>query len=525
MLMPIVTIRNATGPGDDAAQGVRRSLPTVGQRAEAVQKILEALSSHLSGEHVLSRDAVARLIDDLSRLLKSTLLPQDKGSAVARHLMAFIESLPAPERLAVEKELSRNPIQRLAAAALEAGTVPSAKSRAAPPLPAERPVVRSLPLSASAPLQNPATPAPKSIEAALLQAMLKRTFDADGEAAAIEPAIEDRTEAGPDAARADTRKAENAGLSRLVPTETRNPAAAEAARAPIQDGTTETVHRPLPGEDDAGAPRAPAEKTGQAAAPAAGGDTSASDAPAEAEAKSDQARRGGAERAREEGRHGLNSDGTYGPPRARGEGDRQQARPAATRNETVATSRALSDAIKALATDGPGDLHKPTVGVRSEPPESLGDARLPSPDLSAPAQPRDAAFRPRNTMTGAEPSADPAAADPPDAPEPGSVSNAQRPRQAAEDPSMQQAIALLVDSGLPKEIIPFALVPYPPAQAEAESDDREQEPQDENNEDAEAGAEDGGEGEEARQRGEDDPPEEPDAADPYDLYRKLGGLG
>ncbi|ASY65007.1 hypothetical protein SJ05684_c35930 [Sinorhizobium sojae CCBAU 05684] len=523
--MPIVTIRNATGPGDDAAQGVRRSLPAVGQRTETVQKIVDALARHLSGEQVLSRDAVARLIDDLSRLLKSTLLPQDKGRAVARHLMAFIESLPAPERLSVEKELSRNPIQRLAAAAREAGTVPPAKPGAAPPLPAERPVFRNLPLSASAPLQNPAALAPTSADAAMLQAMLKRAFDADGEAAAIEPAIDDRPEARPDAARADTRKAENVGESRQAPTETRNPAAAEAAPTPFEDGTIETAHRTLPGEAEAGAPRASAQKSEQAAVPAAG-DTSGSDPPAEGEANSDQVRRGGAERAPEEGPDGLDSDGTYGPPRAKGEGDRQQARQAATRNETAAASRTLGDAIKALAADGPGDLHKPTMGVRSEPPEALGDVRLSSRDLSAPVQPRDAAFRPRSTMTGAEPSADPAAADPPDAPEPGSVSNTQRPRQAAEDPSMQQAIALLVDSGLPKEIIPFALVPYPPAQPEAESDDREQEPQDENNEDAEAGAEDGGEGEEARQRGEDDPLEEElDAADPYDLYRKLGGLG
>ncbi|OHV73075.1 hypothetical protein [Ensifer sp. LCM 4579] len=515
MPMPIVTIRNATGPGDDAAQGVRRSLPSMGPRAEAVQKILDALARHLSGEQVLSSDAVARLIDDLSRLLKSTLLPQDRGLAATRQLLAFIESLPAPERLAVERELSRNPLQRLAAAVREAASVPPAEFGAVPPLPAERPAIRSLPLSASAPLQNPAAPASTSADAALLQAMLKRTFGPDGEAGGTDPAIEDRPEGKPDAARVGP-KPENAGESRRAPVETHGP-------APLEDGSTETVHRILPRDADSSAPRATAERAGQTPA-APGGDAPVSDARGKAGAKTEQARHSGAEREPEEGSEGPDSDGTYGPQRARGEGDRQQARPAAARNETAAPSRALGDAVKALVTESPGDLHKPAVGERSEAPGSPSDRRQPSRDLPAPAPARDTAIRSRNTMAGGEPSVDPAAADRPDPPARDSAAIQQHPRQAPEDRSTQQAIAFLVDSGLPKEVIPFALVPFPPAQAEAENDEPERELQDESDEDGEAGAEDGGEGD-ARRHGEDGPSEEPDAADPYDLYRKLGGLG
>ncbi|MCG5478543.1 MAG: hypothetical protein KK478_05650 [Ensifer alkalisoli] len=512
MPMPIVTIRNATGPGDDA-QGVRRSLPSVGPRAVAVQKILDALAHHLSGDQVVSSDAVARLTDDLSRLLKSSFLPQDRELAAARRLVAFIESLPAPERLAVERELSRNPLQRLAAAAREAASVPPAEPGAVPPLPAERPAIRSLPLSAP-PLQNPAAPA-STADAALLQAMLKRTFGADGEAGGTDPAIEDRPELRPDAARAGSPKPENAGESRRAPVETHSP-------APLEDGPTETVHRILPGDADSSAPRAPPEKAGQTPA-ASGGDTPVSDARRKADAKTEQARHGGADREPEEGPAGPDSDGTYGPPRARGEGERQQARPAAARNGTAAPSRALGDAVNALAGESPADLHKPAVGARSESPGSPGDRRHPSADLPTQEPARDSAIRSRSTMAGGEPSVDPDAMDRNDPPSRDGAAIQQRPLQAPDDPSTQQAIALLVDSGLPKEVIPFALVPFPPTQAEAENDKPEREPQDESDENAEAGAEDGGEGD-ARQHGEDDPSEEPDA-DPYDLYRKLGGLG
>ncbi|MEY9561533.1 hypothetical protein [Sinorhizobium fredii] len=68
MPIPIGTIRNASTPGDDIVQAVRRVLPPAGQRAEAIQKLLDMLGRHLSGKEVLPRDALVRLIEDLALL-------------------------------------------------------------------------------------------------------------------------------------------------------------------------------------------------------------------------------------------------------------------------------------------------------------------------------------------------------------------------------------------------------------------------------------------------------------------------
>ncbi|WP_370073513.1 hypothetical protein [Sinorhizobium fredii] len=105
MPIPIGTIRNASTPGDDIVQAVRRVLPPAGQRAEAIQKLLDMLGRHLSGKEVLPRDALVRLIEDLARVLKFPPLPQETGRAFVRRLVEVVEALPLPERLAIERQL------------------------------------------------------------------------------------------------------------------------------------------------------------------------------------------------------------------------------------------------------------------------------------------------------------------------------------------------------------------------------------------------------------------------------------
>lgn len=496
--MPIVTIRNATGPGD-AAQSLRQALTPAGQRAETIQKIVDALGRHLSGQEALSRDALVRLIDDLSKLLKSSALPPENGRALARRLMEVFDSLPAPERLAIERELAgRSPAQRIAA------TDRPSTATAAPA--AERTTVRSLPLPAPLP-QYPVARVPASGDMALLQATLRKTFGGDDEAGQIgqAPGDEPAPEAGirPDAARAESA----ADRSTRPPTDGGKRAPSETLPGTAGDGAAEAeaAQRPLPQASRAAAPSPPA---------AAGSDArgaSLAEAAAAKPAETEAAMEDGVDAAADE----PDADGTYRPARAKGENGRQQARPAALLRAS------LADAMTVLASDRSGVAEKAAATGRPAAPERADNAPQPTPEHALADRPRDTALRPRNAMAGAQPLADPPATETPDAPAPSGASLQQQSRPAGDEPPLQQAIALLTESGLLKELVPFALVPYPPAEAEAEGGHEEEPPQDSRDED-EAGADDGDDEHAGR---DDDTPEEPEAADAYDLYRKLSGLG
>lgn len=499
--MPLVTIRNATGPSEDAASGIRRPLLPAGQRAEAIQKILDALGRHLSGEAVLSRDALVELIEDFSRLLKSSALPQENGRAVARRLIAFIESLPVPERLAIERELGGRG-------------------------PAPRTAIRNLPLQMPVSAQIFSAQAAPSADVALLQATLRKTFGAEEAATQVDQTIKDGPESEPATkTRTDASRTSDAGDGRpRAPAGARDPATPEIAPNPAEGGTAEAeaAQQTLPKAHES-APRAEAAKAGPSPA-APGGETFR--AVATTEATSKKADRTSGEIGTEEGADGWDSDGTYGLPRAKAASDRQQARPAAARREAASLpARALADIVKSLASDG---LTPPERAAESGRPTVPKEASLPTPpDPASPDQARNAALRARDAASGAHPSTDPAAAEPVDSPAPGSTPVIQqRTRQAGEDPAIQQAIALLVESGLPKEVIPFALVPYPAQEdMENDSDDKERQPREDGEDGAEAGLENGEGKKEQHSQSDGDAPAEPEAADAYDLYRKLGDLG
>lgn len=523
MLMPIVATRNAAGPGDDAVQNIRRSPVPVSKRAEAIQKILDALGRHLSGREILSSDALLRLIEDLSRLLRSPVLPQQPERDVARRLLKVLELLPAPERQMLARELDgHRPAQRIQPPirALQQ-TVGAASSQ-----PAAHSASRSLVLQAPMAPQSSAAQTSASGDVALLQAMLEKTCGAGGEAARAAQTLDETAQAEPQAEPdatppGDAAKASNPGEGRIRPGDTRNQAPTGFPSGPAVPSAAESeaAERILPKADDA--PHSPEQTVLRAPA---GGDAFTSRVPTQAEApKPDQILDDAETPSRCDVGSGdeLDADGTYGPPRAREENTRQPARPDPMRGETVSPARAIVDAVKLLANTGLIVAAK--AGGRPEATEHVGNA---VPELPTPEHARDVAMRQRNISAGHEASSDLAAAELPEASTPGGSPSQARTQHSGEDPAMQQALALLVENGLPRGIISLALLPYPPAETEAEDGgdspgESDGEPKDDGDEEAEAGPEDDKEEQEKRSEADG----EPDASDAYALYRKLGDLG
>ena len=64
-LPAFIAIRTAVGTAEETTQGLRRPLPAT-ERSEAIRKIVDALTRHLSGREVLSKDALVKLVEDLA---------------------------------------------------------------------------------------------------------------------------------------------------------------------------------------------------------------------------------------------------------------------------------------------------------------------------------------------------------------------------------------------------------------------------------------------------------------------------
>lgn len=78
-----------------------------GHQSEAVLKILETLNRHLLGSEPLPKDALIRLLDTLSKILKFPPLPQETLRDFSKRLAVFIETLPPAARAALEKQLGQ----------------------------------------------------------------------------------------------------------------------------------------------------------------------------------------------------------------------------------------------------------------------------------------------------------------------------------------------------------------------------------------------------------------------------------
>ncbi|TCN36067.1 hypothetical protein [Sinorhizobium americanum] len=521
MPIPIGTIRNASTPGDDLVQAVRRVLPPAGQCAEAIQKLLDILGRHLSGKEILPREALVRLVEDLARVLKFPPLPQEGGGAFVRRLVEVVESLPLPERQAIERQLGGGSLARRLAALTQSG--PSTGfANPTTPLPAGHTGIRNLPLPLSAAPHLASAPTPQPNDLALLQAMLRKTYGAD-DGASAEPVLEEMPQAAETGAPARTaqqalapaaRSPSNGVSAAPAPAAVATDEGVELAEA-IETASAEALESATAPTDDLLLVRSEGDEVG--------GQRQAAELPDDgAEQISGEAEPAGAQGSAGE-EEGFETDGTYAPTRAKGNDARPPAQAAAPPG--TVPEAALADAAEALlqrsldlpymvAEDGraPVSSDGGREAVSTRPAPDLPE-RLPE------ASPLDSAAE------DAQPISEPVAAEKPEAAPRGSAA-VQRQAPAGEDVAMQQTIALLVESGLP-EIIPFAMVPYLPAKEEVDDEDEStaRHPGDDGEGDGSGkdGREEASGGQDPEGDGDDTPDAE--ASDAYDLYKKLGDLG
>ncbi|MCA1438699.1 hypothetical protein I6F07_00430 [Ensifer sp. IC4062] len=539
-MLPILTIRNAVGPGDETTLQIRHTALPSGQRAEAIQKILDALSRHLSGKEVLSRDALVRLMEDLARILRFPPLPQEGGRDFVKRLIAFLQSLPMPERLLLERQLGgRSLAHRLSVlTATPTGhperTAPAGTNAALPQSQA-REAIRNLPVQTAAPPQFAAIKASASSDVALLQSILKKTFGAGEEGDPAEATFEEaRDEVPADSKRSDTARTTDARAQR---TRVSVPPDMEPA-APVAGGTKQGEIAEAVAALPESQPEGEVTTTGNMAGETGGSDASPSDPvfpaapegsePTAREAKAALAEHGPAEAADD----GLDVDGTYGRPAPDLEGDGHGTRPAGPRGEPSGqAARFSAEAVKAIIREG---VALPEILAENE---KLAVSKIEETSEQVTATPleTDAAehlpfTRSRYETTGTAPMSDPESADEPEQTAALRSANPAKAPNPGDDPTIQQTITRLVQNGLPREAIPFAIVPYLPAKTDSEdatqrADRQEWASDGENN----GGAEAEGEGDretsakESSDGGEEEG-DEPDS-DAYDLYRKLGGLG
>jgi hypothetical protein len=135
MLTPILTVKTSAVTAQAAAvvetttpktQPLVVPLRISGTQSEAVLKILETLNRHLIGSEPLPKDALIRLLDTLARTLKFPPLPQESLRDFTRRLAVYLETLPPPARLALEKQLGQRDLAvslRILAEALKGAAI------------------------------------------------------------------------------------------------------------------------------------------------------------------------------------------------------------------------------------------------------------------------------------------------------------------------------------------------------------------------------------------------------------------
>lgn len=516
-------IRTAVGTAEETTQDLRRSLPA-GERGEAIRKILDALARHLSGKEVLSKDALVRLVEDLALILKFPPLPRETGRAFIRRLTGFIEALPMPERLLLEKHLaSRNLAQRITVA------VPIAADRRGA-MPPDRTPLRSLPLPAHVPAALRGAKIPVPIDLTLLQAMLKKTYgggdmeDGRAETASKGAAREAAQEADPAEPQRSPKTPANAPpVPRVAEVAVRN-----ASASPIEGETTETTETTatMPEGSDEKLPEGgvdSAEPSEPRRGGAAGLNGSMRAVPEDAKPSTVAGKAAGAEPGAEDLLDSHGSEGGDGPSRSAGEDERPRAR----MQSAARTPPPPAEALRAIIRDSlalPGTNKSWQLSGTGE----KGAAVPLPPENEAPARPRETNGAARSAAAAVEPRVGAASdagtdASLPDLPFP------EAERQTRGDAVAPQGFTRVPESGLLRELFPFALVPYPPAnESDAdEMDGRKRKSEGEAEKDA---RDDEGERESDAQRqgqsagDEQDQPEERPAGDAFTLYRKLGGL-
>ncbi|KQX54109.1 hypothetical protein ASE29_03405 [Ensifer sp. Root74] len=477
---------------------------TASQRGEAIQKILDALTRHLSGREILSKDALVRLMEDLARILKFPPLPQEGGRDFVRRLVAFLESMPTSDRLLLERQLGgRNLSIRVGLLAdlpaIRNGT--SAPGGTATPMPAQARdlILRNPSLQPALPFSQTAARTPLGGEVALLQAVLRKTFSVGNDV--TEPQGEDLDAAG-------TEAPSKSGSEK--PTE-RGEARANAAKSASSGDT------PI----------------GSAASLLAGEGEIAEAASLSGPIATPLEAHGADEMEAADTIEGEDPDGTYGPLPDADEEDGHRTTAAGRNDPEVRSARVLSEAIKTLIRDSVALPAGAADGdPRSATQQTDEPATQPQPAAKeAGMRVADAAARQRavtdagTTLPSLLDDRSEETAAPPRGP--ADI----RPQRATDEQTVQQMIARLVENGLPREAIPFAMIPYPVAAGEVEGEDHSRGMPGGSGEDA-AGEDD------TTQEGSDGNPEDgeptgeamlegeaPEPPDAYDLYRRLGGLG
>lgn len=538
MLTPILTVRTATGPAEEAtARAQQPAAPmTSAQRGEAIQKILDALTRHLAGREILPKDTLVRLMEDLARILKFPPLPQEGGRDFVRRLVTFLESMPMPERLALERQLGGRSL------ALRVGILadlPAIRNSAGPASTgAVLPGASNRSLQPAIPLHLAAARTPVAGEVALLQSVLKKTFGvgSDSDVTSLTREAADPTSPADDVATAPRQGAPERGEPKAMP-----------GRPPSLDGPQiEALAAIVNGEaepeaidQEATADKAPTDGADDASSRSA---TIADDGDVQVRARGAEPRDGAAranadpEGPRADG--GQEADGTY-RPLPDGEDHRHDTQTTARSNENRMDRAALSDALKTIIRDTlvlPGETtggQGPEIGTPER--QSAQETTAANQPETEGAEPGRTPFvRPRDMAAGAELAALSVAEERGEQSGPAGANIAQRLQKPADDPTMQQAIARLIENGLPREVIPFAMIPYPIAVEDVKAETTRSE--------RDEGSGQSGEDEKAQDNGgaaddeapKDTPQTEDDAAemdeeqngdpDVYELYRKLGGL-
>ncbi|MDX0639193.1 hypothetical protein GOD58_12290 [Sinorhizobium medicae] len=511
-------IRTAVGTAEETTQDLRRSLPA-GERGEALRKILDALARHLSGKEVLFKDALVRLVEDLALILKFPPLQRETGRAFIRRLTGFIAALPMSERLLLEKHLAnRSLAQRIAVA------VPIAADRRGA-MPPDRTPLRSLPLPAHVPaaLRGSKTPAPTDL--ALLQAMLKKTYGgADIEDVRAETASKG---AARDAAQAPAEPQRSPKAPANAPPAPRiaDVAARNASGSPLEGESTETAAT-MPESSDEQLPEGgadPAEPSAPRRGEAAGQNGRMHAVLEDAKPSTVAGKAAGAERGAEALLDSYGSDNADDPSRSAAEDDGAPTRMQSAARGQQPPAEALRAIIRhSLASPGMNKSWQFSETGKK------GAAAPLLPENEAPARPRETNGAVRIAEAAVEPTVDAASdagsnASLPDLPFP------EAEPQTRGDAAAPQGFARIPEAGLLRELFPFALAPYPPAnesdpdemdgrkrksEGEAEKDERDDEGERESDSQQQGQAA-GGEQDQAEQR---------PASDAFTLYRKLGDL-
>ncbi len=528
MLIPIQAARTAAATTEDTSAKTQSAAPlTASQRGEAIQKILDALTRHLSGREILSKDALVRLMEDLARILKFPPLPQEGGRDFVRRLVAFLESMPTSDRLLLERQLGGRNLSIRVGLLAELPAIRNGTSTPGPatPMPAQARdvILRNPSLQPALPFNPSATRVPIAGEVALLQAVLRKTFGVGNDA--VEPQGDDLEQTRPEApskgpgekpaerseARSGARSASSGdtpigGAASLLAGEGEIAEAAALAEPMIEaDGAVQSA------ESGHGEAEAPVEDN---AVPLDGHVADEMEAADTTE--------------------GEDPDGTYGPLPDAEEEDGHRTAPTAGRNEPEARSaRVLSEAIKTLIRDS---VALPAGAADGDP----GSAAQQTDEPATQPQPaaKEAGMRVADTAARQRAAADAATTLPSllddrseEIAAPQRTPTDIRPQRAADEQTVQQMIARLVENGLPREAIPFTMIPYPPAASETEGEDHSRGLPGGSGEDASGEEQTADEGSDGDPDGgepsgeampEDEAPETPDA---YDLYRRLGGLG